>query len=74
MNSGIALSAFTDYAIVTPGTSFASFDVSTGAVPDSGNLFMLAQVEKKYPGFGVFLALTGARIKGADLVYVCYHL
>lgn len=70
VGSGISLSAFTDYAIVSPNASFATYDVSVGAVPDSGNLFMLAEVEKKYPGFGLFLALTGAKIRGADLVYV----
>jgi len=56
--------------MVTEQASFSSPEASYGYVPDSGNLFLMAQLEQKFPGLGFFLALTGARVEGADLIYV----
>jgi enoyl-CoA hydratase/carnithine racemase len=69
LGSGAALGAFSDYVLVNPGVTFASPEVSYGYIPDSGNLFLLSQMDKTFPGMGMFLALTGARLRGADLIH-----
>lgn len=66
--SGAGVGCFADYVISNPGTKFATPEVSYGYMPDAGNIFLLKKVDQKFPGLGMFLGLTGAQIKGTDLI------
>lgn len=66
--SGAGVGCFADFVISNPGTKYATPEVSYGYMPDSGNVFLLKKIDQKFPGVGMFLGLTGAQIKGFDLV------
>jgi enoyl-CoA hydratase len=66
MGGGVGLSAHASHRIVTERSSVAMPEVAIGYFPDVGACFVLARA----PGFtGTYLALTGARISAADVIY-----
>jgi len=65
MGGGVGLSDPADYRVATEKTLFAMPETGIGLFPDVGGSFFLP----KLPGsFGMYLALTGARLKGEDVV------
>jgi enoyl-CoA hydratase len=66
MGGGVGLSIHGPYSIATERTLFAMPETGIGLIPDVGGTHALAQL----PGeIGTWLALTGARLKAADLRY-----
>jgi enoyl-CoA hydratase len=66
MGGGVGLSIHGPFSIATERTLFAMPETGIGLIPDVGGTHALA----KLPGeIGTWLALTGARLKAADLRY-----
>jgi enoyl-CoA hydratase len=66
MGGGVGLSIHGPYRAATERTLFAMPETGIGLIPDVGGTHALAAL----PGeIGTWLALTGARLKAADLVY-----
>lgn len=65
MGGGVGISAPARYRVATEHTSFAMPETSIGLFPDVGGGWYLARL----PGrLGEYVALTGARLDGADCV------
>ena len=72
MGGGVGLSAYATYRVATERTVWAMPETGIGLFPDVGTGWLLPRL----PGeFGTWLALTGARLKAADLFYLklCTH-
>lgn len=67
MGGGVGVSVHGSHRVASEKTVFAMPETSIGLFPDVGGSWFLPRLEKK--GLGLFLALTGQRLKGADL----YH-
>ncbi|KAI5924680.1 enoyl-CoA hydratase/isomerase [Camillea tinctor] len=66
MGGGVGLSIHAPFRIATERTLFAMPETKIGFFPDVGASFFLP----KMPGaLGTYLALTGARLKGANVFY-----
>ena len=66
MGGGVGLSIHGRYRVATERTLFAMPESGIGLIPDVGGTHALARL----PGeIGVWLALTGARLKAADCFY-----
>jgi enoyl-CoA hydratase len=66
MGGGVGLSIHGPYRVATERTLFAMPETGIGLIPDVGGTHALARL----PGeIGTWAALTGARLKAADLVY-----
>jgi enoyl-CoA hydratase len=66
MGGGVGLSIHGPYRVATERTLFAMPETGIGLIPDVGGTHALSRL----PGeIGTWLALTGARLKAADLVY-----
>ncbi len=66
MGGGVGLSIHGRYRIATERTLFAMPETGIGLIPDVGGTHALAAL----PGeIGTWLALTGARLKAADLIH-----
>jgi enoyl-CoA hydratase len=72
MGGGVGLSAYCAYRIVTERTVWAMPETGIGLFPDVGTGWLLPRLPGEY---GTWLALTGARLKAADLLYLklCTH-
>ena len=72
MGGGVGLSAYATYRIATERTLWAMPETGIGLFPYVGTGWLLPRL----PGeFGTWLALTGARLKAADLLFLklCTH-
>ena len=72
MGGGVGLSAYCAYRIATERTLFAMPETGIGLFPDIGAGWLLSRL----PGeIGTWMALTGARLKAADCLYLnlCTH-
>jgi enoyl-CoA hydratase len=72
MGGGVGLSAYCRYRVATERTVWAMPESGIGLFPDVGTGWLLSRL----PGeFGLWLALTGARLKAADLLHLnlCTH-
>lgn len=67
MGGGIGLSVHGSIRVVTDTALLAMPETGIGFFPDVGASFFLPRLR---PGFGMYLALTGARVRGADAAYV----
>lgn len=66
MGGGVGVSIHGSHRIVTEKTLFAMPESAIGLIPDVGGSYFLPRL----PGaLGRYLGLTGARIKGSDILY-----
>ncbi len=66
MGGGVGLSIHGRYRVATERTLFAMPETAIGMIPDVGATHALPRL----PGeIGMYLALTGARLRGADCLY-----
>lgn len=66
MGGGVGISAHGSHRVATDRTLFAMPETGIGMFPDVGGGYVLPRL----PGqIGMYLALTGARLKAADCVY-----
>lgn len=69
MGGGVGISIHAPYRVATENTLFAMPEPAIGMIPDVGSTHALPDL----PGeLGTWVALSGARIKGADAVHVGY--
>jgi enoyl-CoA hydratase len=74
MGGGVGLSIHGGHRVATERILFAMPETGIGMIPDVGGTYFLPRLEG---GLGLYLALTGARLKAADSLYVgiCqYHV
>ena len=67
MGGGVGLAAHCRYRVATPQSLFAMPETAIGFFPDVGGSYLLPRLHHPYLGY--FLGLTGARLKGYDLVH-----
>lgn len=67
MGGGAGVSVHGPFRIATEKTLFAMPECAIGLIPDIGASYFLPGLQ--LPGVGLYLGLTGARVKGAD----AYH-
>jgi enoyl-CoA hydratase len=65
MGGGVGISVHGRYRIATPNTLFAMPETGIGLFPDVGASWFLPRLQGE---LGTFLALTGARLKGEDVL------
>lgn len=68
MGGGVGISIHAAFRVATERTVFAMPETGIGFFPDVGGSFFLPRIPLG-PAFGLFLALTGHRITGADAVH-----
>lgn len=66
MGGGVGVSVHGSHRIVTERTLFAMPESAIGLIPDVGGGYFLPRLPGK---LGLYLGLTGARLKGADILY-----
>jgi len=66
MGGGVGLSVHGSHRIVTENTAFAMPETGIGLFPDVGGTYFLTRLEGE---LGMFLGLTGQRLKAADCLY-----
>lgn len=67
MGGGVGLSVHGSIRVVSEAALLAMPETSIGFFPDVGASFILPRLR---PGFGMFLALTGARVNAADAAFL----
>lgn len=67
MGGGVGVSVHGSHRLTSEKATFAMPETAIGLFPDVGGTWFLPRV--KPDGLGLFLALTGCRLKGADLVH-----
>lgn len=65
MGGGVGISVHGTYRIATEKTLFAMPETAIGLFPDVGGTYVLPRLKGK---LGLYLALTGNRLKGTDVV------
>ncbi|ORZ19549.1 ClpP/crotonase-like domain-containing protein [Absidia repens] len=66
MGGGVGLSVHAPFRIATENTLFAMPETKIGFFPDVGGSFFLSRLDGH---LGVYLGLTGKRLKAADVLY-----
>lgn len=66
MGGGVGVSVHGDFRIAGDRTLFAMPETGIGLFPDVGGSYFLPRLDR---GLGLFLGLTGARLKAADCLY-----
>lgn len=67
MGGGVGMSVHGKYRVATEKTLFAMPETAIGLFPDVGGSYFLPRLSGK---LGLYLALTGARLKGKDVLNV----
>lgn len=67
MGGGVGISVHGSHRIVTENTTFAMPETGIGLFPDVGGGWFLPRLEGE---LGMWLALTGARLKGSDVAAI----
>eukprot|EP00758_Cryptobia_borreli_P002061 Tbor_TRINITY_DN2753_c0_g1::TRINITY_DN2753_c0_g1_i1::g.15229::m.15229/K05605/HIBCH; 3-hydroxyisobutyryl-CoA hydrolase len=67
MGGGVGVSIHGSHRVVTEKATFAMPETAIGLFPDVGGSWFLPRLPIK--GMGMFLALTGHRLKGVDLLH-----
>jgi enoyl-CoA hydratase/carnithine racemase len=65
MGGGVGISISSDRTIVSEKTVWAMPETGIGMIPDVGGSYFLSRMKD---GFGLYLGLTGDRLKSADVV------
>lgn len=65
MGGGAGLSVHGRFRVATENTTFAMPECAIGLSPDVGASYFLSRLRE--PGLGMYLALTGARLNGAQM-------
>jgi enoyl-CoA hydratase len=68
MGGGVGISIHASFRVATERTVFAMPETAIGFFPDVGGSFFLPRLPLG-PAFGLFLALSGHRLAGADAVH-----
>ncbi|KPI85887.1 putative enoyl-CoA hydratase/isomerase family protein putative HIBYL-CoA [Leptomonas seymouri] len=68
MGGGVGVSFGSKYRVATEKACFAMPEAAIGMIPDVGGSWFLPRFS--FPGLGLFMGLTGHRIRGADLVHL----
>ncbi|KEG15596.1 enoyl-CoA hydratase/isomerase family protein [Trypanosoma grayi] len=68
MGGGVGVSIHGRYRVASERALFAMPETAIGLFPDIGASWFLPRLS--FPGLGLYLGLTGARLKGADLAQV----
>ncbi|MGQ0741583.1 MAG: enoyl-CoA hydratase/isomerase family protein [Alphaproteobacteria bacterium] len=66
MGGGVGVSVHGSHRVVSENATFAMPETAIGFFPDIGGSFFLPRLKGE---LGTYLALTGARLKAADLIY-----
>jgi len=66
MGGGVGVSVHGSHRIITEKTLFAMPESAIGLIPDVGGSYFMPRLPGK---LGLYLGLTGARLKGADILY-----
>jgi 3-hydroxyisobutyryl-CoA hydrolase len=66
MGGGVGLSVHAPFRIATENTMFAMPETAIGFLPEVGGSFFLSRLDGQ---LGVYLGLTGKRLKGTDVLY-----
>jgi 3-hydroxyisobutyryl-CoA hydrolase len=67
MGGGVGVSIHAPIRIATDSTVFAMPETKIGLIPDIGGSYFLPRIFNKNPNVGLYMGLTGERIKGKDL-------
>lgn len=67
MGGGVGLSVHGTFRIATEKTIFSMPEAKIGFFPDVGTSFFLPRLDGE---LGTYLALTGAQLKGLDVLYL----
>ena len=67
MGGGVGISQFSKIKIATEKSLWAMPETAIGFFPDVGASYFLSRV-KSNPSLGLYMALTGYRVKGKDLL------
>ncbi|GEQ98125.1 enoyl-CoA hydratase [Iodidimonas gelatinilytica] len=67
MGGGVGISAHGPYRVATEQTLFAMPETALGLIPDVGGSHILPRLPNH---MGMYLALTGARLKAADMLHL----
>ena len=70
MGGGIGISAHAPFRVATERTMWAMPETAIGFLPDVGGSFFLPRLAPARSGLATYLAVTGARLVGADAVHV----
>ncbi|KAI8979530.1 ClpP/crotonase-like domain-containing protein [Mycotypha africana] len=66
MGGGVGLSVHAPFRVATENTLFAMPETAIGFLPEVGGSFFLSRLDGQ---LGVYLGLTGKRLKGTDVLY-----
>ncbi len=66
MGGGVGVSVHGSHRIITERSLFAMPESAIGLIPDVGGSYFMPRLPGK---LGLYLGLTGARLKGADILY-----
>ncbi len=66
MGGGVGVSVHGSHRIITEKTLFAMPESAIGLIPDVGGSYFMPRLPGK---LGLYLGLTGARLRGADILY-----
>lgn len=69
MGGGVGVSIHGTFRVATENTIFAMPETSIGFFPDVGGLWFLSRYHANHQGIGMYLALTGLKLTGAE----CTH-
>jgi len=71
MGGGVGISIHGAYRVATENTMLAMPETAIGLFPDVGATYWLSRMEKseKFKGLGMFLALSGWRLRPNDLLF-----
>eukprot|EP00941_MAST-03F_sp_MAST-3F-sp1_P003985 g3985.t1 len=69
MGGGVGLSVHGKFRVATENTLFAKPETGIGLFPDVGGTHVLGQQVNGGVAQGLYIGLTGARLKAADLLY-----
>jgi 3-hydroxyisobutyryl-CoA hydrolase len=67
VGGGVGLSVHAPFRVATEKTVFAMPETNIGFFPDVGGSFFLSRMDGEV---GTYLALTGARLHGINVLYV----